>query len=193
MQPRQTQRQRLFLPSHWRCEGRKLPFMRCYISKVNEKVSSHIHQFSSSSSFLFLAHLWTWAGCHRVKSMMSGDSLVRSAGLMRPVGTVDRLVTVQPAPPPGCQDRKRSRLMRPDSCMLMPVPWYSSWLYLILLTIAASGYLAQFAGAAVHFVVSIPPAPPAQQSYTDPAPLFPSLSSQHTTSPSLSPSHIHPR
>lgn len=82
MQPRQTQRQRLFLPSHWRCEGRKLPFMRCYISKVNEKVSSHIHQ-SSSSSFLFLAHLWTWAGCHRVKSMMSGDSLVRSAGLMR--------------------------------------------------------------------------------------------------------------
>lgn len=44
--------------------------MRCYISKVNEKVSSHIHQ-SSSSSFLFLAHLWTWAGCHRVKSMRS--------------------------------------------------------------------------------------------------------------------------
>lgn len=45
-------------------------------------MSSHIHQSSSSSS-LFLAHLWTWAGCHRVKSMMSGDSPVCRADATR--------------------------------------------------------------------------------------------------------------
>lgn len=82
---------------------------------------------------------------HDVQSANSPTS--QPAGRMRPVGSLSaRLRHGADRAPRGCQDRRRSRSMRPVSFMLVFTRRDNSWLHLIL-------HVTVCSGTAVHFAV----------------------------------------